>query len=218
MNEHTRKAAARFDAWADTYGQDRIAGWFTFYQAFALERLNLSPNGNFLDVGCGPGWAVRKAREQILRGKVCGIDISPKMIDKAKAQAQTASNVEFHVAPVHEIPYPDGFFRSVLCTLSFHHYHDPLNALLEIKRIMEPDGKIVLLDSARDVSLPIWIQDRWRRYLERSHVKYYTTRELKTLIERAGLHLVGKIVTIQRFMFHGKVFTGLMVAECKKLM
>ena len=216
INEHAQKAAARFDGWAATYGEDRLAPWFRFYQAFAISRLNLTEAGSFLDVGCGPGWAVREASKHIHSGKACGIDISPKMINKAIAQSEEIKNIEFRVASVDTIPYPEESFRSVLCTSSFHHYQNPLGALSEIRRVMKKEGKLVILDAARNVSLPIWLQDRWRRYFERSHVKYYTTNEMKALVERAQLHLVGDIVTSKRFMFRGKMFTGLMLLECAK--
>ncbi|NEN97530.1 MAG: hypothetical protein F6K50_18970, partial [Moorea sp. SIO3I7] len=69
---------------------------------------------------------------------------------------------------------------------------------------------------ARDVSFPIWLQDRGRRYFEKSHVKYYTTKEMKALVAEAELQLVGEITTVNKFMDHNKVFTGLMLLECRK--
>jgi len=216
MNKHAQGAAARFDDWAKTYGEDRISTWFRFFQAFALSRLNISEGRGFLDVGCGTGWAVREAAKQLRDGKACGIDISQKMIDKAIAQGQTMKNIKFRVANAELIPYQDESFNSVLCTCSFHHYQNPLHALSEIKRVMKKDGRLVILDSARDVSFAIWLQDLWRRRFERSHVRYYTTKELKALVEQSQLSLVEKIVTIKRFMFQRKVFTGMILLECMK--
>ncbi|NEQ63069.1 MAG: class I SAM-dependent methyltransferase, partial [Moorea sp. SIO4A1] len=167
---------------------------------------------------CGTGWAVREAAKQLKSGKACGIDISPKMIENALAQTRNGLNqtIEFQVANSEEIPYQDQAFSSIICTFSIHHYQNPVRALSEMKRVLKDDGSIVILDSARDVSFPIWLQDRGRRYFEKSHVKYYTTKEMKALVAEAELQLVGEITTVNKFMDHNKVFTGLMLLECRK--
>ncbi|NEO42225.1 MAG: class I SAM-dependent methyltransferase [Moorea sp. SIOASIH] len=218
MNSHSEQAAARFDEWANSYSEDRISSWFTYYQSMAMSKLKLPERDSFLDVGCGTGWAVREAAKQLKSGKACGIDISPKMIENALAQTRNGLNqtIEFQVANSEEIPYKDQSFSSIICTFSIHHYQNPVRALSEMKRVLKDDGSIVILDSARDVSFPIWLQDRGRRYFEKSHVKYYTTKEMKALVAEAELQLVGEITTVNKFMDHNKVFTGLMLLECRK--
>ena len=216
MERHDQLAADRFDDWSKTYGEDRISSWFRFYQSLAMSKLEIAEGEGFLDVGCGTGWAVREAAKRLRSGKACGIDISPKMIEKASAQTSKLSNIEFRVATAEAIPYPDECLSSILCTSSFHHYQNPLRALSEMKRVMKQGGKLVILDSARDISFPIWLQDRFRRYFERSHVQYYTTNEMKALVRQAQLRLVGEIITIKKFMDHKKIFTGLMLIQCGK--
>ncbi len=218
MKTHSQQAANRFDQWADSYSEDRISSWFTFYQSMAMSKLNLTEGHGFLDVGCGTGWAVRKAAKQLKFGKSCGIDISSKMIENALAQTPNTENqnIEFQVANSEAIPYPDESFSSIICTFSIHHYQNPVRALLEMKRVLKQDGSIVILDSARDVSFAIWLQDRGRRYFEESHVKYYTTKEMEALVTEAQLKIFGDITTINKFMDHNKVFTGLMLLECRK--
>lgn len=190
--------------------------WFRCYQTLALSKLDLDDGPGFLEVGCGPGWAVREAAKRLQSGCCAGIDISPKMIEKAQAQSQDGENVEFHVANAESIPYPDMTFHSILCTNSFHHYKTPLKALGEIRRVLRREGTFVLLDSARDVSLAIWLQDRLRRYLEPSHMRYYTTTEIQDLLSTAHWELKSPIHTIKNFNDQGKTFTGLMLMQCGK--
>lgn len=215
---HSEKAAARFDQWADSYSEGRISSWFTHYQSEAISRLDLPERCGFLDVGCGTGWAVRKASKLLKSGKACGIDISPGMIENAIAQSRQIYNIniEYRVANSEAIPYEDESFGAIICTFSIHHYQNPLVALQEMKRVLKPDGKIVVLDAARDVSLAIWLQDRGRRYFEKSHVKYYTTGEMAESIRAAGLKIVGDIAKVNKFMSFNKLFTGLMIVECEK--
>ena len=216
MRNHAQLAMSRFDDWAHTYGEERTSGWFQYYQSLAMSHLDLEKGWGFLDIGCATGWAVSEAAKLLSNGKACGIDISPKMIEKARNYIGGNENIDLRVANVERIPYPDESFSCVLCTCSFHHYSNPDRALSEMKRVMRKDGNLVILDGARDISVPIWIQDRWRRYFERSHVKYYTTRELAELVSRAGLRIVGNVTTIKRFLDHRKLFTGLQLVKCTK--
>jgi SAM-dependent methyltransferase len=213
---HAKQAADRFDDWAESYGDDRISGWFQHYQQAALDKFAFTGSERFLDVGCGTGWAVRQAATSLPNGSAHGIDISPAMVKKATGLSQAIRNCEFSEANSESIPHEDKYFDSILCTFSFHHYQDPIAALSEFKRVLKDDGMLVIVDSARDVSFAIWLQDRGRRYLERSHVKYYTVKELKSLVEKSGFAIKEDIHTESGFMRFGKAFTGLMFQVCRK--
>ncbi len=215
--EHARKAADRFDQWAENYGEDRISGWFQHYQQLALDKFGFRGNERFMDAGCGTGWAVRQAAKNLPDGEAFGIDISPLMVKKAASLSYTEKNCQFSRANTESIPYEANHFDSILCTFSFHHYRDPQAALAEFRRVLKKDGTLVIVDSARDVSLAIWMQDRWRRYLERSHVRYYTVDELTHLLDKSGFGFKDEI-TIEKGMFKfGKLFTGLMIIVCQQI-
>lgn len=213
---HEIQAADRFDEWAIKYGEDRISPWFLNNQKLAISRLNISNDGNFLDVGCGTGSALRFASPLIKKYKACGIDISSKMVEKARLLSQTNNNIEIVVGSAEQIPYPTSYFKYLICTCSFHHYQSPNNALKEIKRVMSSDGKLILIDSGRDVFLPIWLQDQFRQLFEKSHVRYYSTKEMFHLVTNAGLSFACKMETIKKILLHKKVFTGLFVCEIIK--
>jgi ubiquinone/menaquinone biosynthesis C-methylase UbiE len=210
-NNHVQQAADRFDNWSNTYGEDRISGWFQHYQQTALDRFQFTGAEQFLDVGCGTGWAVRCVAQSLSNGHAYGIDISPAMINKAKSLSESIENCTFSVADSESIPYPDDFFDTVLCTFSFHHYETPLNVLSEFRRVLKDNGSLIIVDSARNLSWAIWLQDRGRRYLERSHVKYYTVNELQNLLKQSDFYLKQDIYTDSGVFKFGKVFTGLMM-------
>jgi ubiquinone/menaquinone biosynthesis C-methylase UbiE len=213
-SKHAQKAADRFDQWADSYGEDRISRWFQHYQHSALDKFGFHGSERFLDVGCGTGWAVRQAAKNLPDGEAFGIDISPLMVRKASSLSHTVTNTRFSQANAESIPYDANYFDSILCTFSFHHYRDPLAALGEIRRVLNKNGTLVIVDSARNVSLAIWMQDRWRRYLERSHVRYYTVDEMKGLLEKSSFDIKSDVITENGFLKFGKIFTGLMIIVC----
>ena len=216
QGEHASLAAERFNDWADGYGEDRLSGWFQHIQTTAMSAFDFAPGGKFLDVGCGTGWAVREAAKHLGSGVGCGIDISPKMVEKARRLSGGLHNVEFLTANAERIPYSDDTFDYVLCTCSFHHYSAPDQALSEIRRVLKKNGKFILADSARDLSWYIWLQDWLRRRFERSHVKYYTTRELAELLREADLPLCRSIESIKKLLFRGKLLTALAFCESSK--
>ncbi len=213
-DKHLQRAAERFDEWAETYGEDRISGWFQHYQQTGLGRFDFEGSEHFLDVGCGTGWAARKAASMLPRGQALGIDISPAMIQRATRLAGVLDNCEFRLANAERLPRETDSIDAILCSFSFHHYPRPLAALAEFRRVLKPGGRLVLIDSARDTSLAIWMQDRWRRYLEPGHVRYYTVAEMQTLLAQSGFVTRGDIQTERGVFRFGKVFTGLMIVSC----
>lgn len=214
MNKHEAKASERFDQWADSYGDDRISAWFAHFQSKVIEMLRVDEEARVLDVGCGPGAAVRKAALRVPRGEAVGLDISPKMVAKAQSLSEGIANTSFHVGSSSNLPFERNSFDALTCTFSFHHYEQPEVFLAEALRVLKPEGQLLLLDSARDVSMAIWLQDRFRRYLERSHVRYLTTTELTALLEAARFQLLEPLLTFKGMFEHGKMFTGAMLASC----
>jgi ubiquinone/menaquinone biosynthesis C-methylase UbiE len=215
--EHQETVARRFDRWAPDYDTGRISRWFQFFQAVALAKIPTGEGFRFLDVGCGTGWAVRTMARRSKVSVSCGIDLSAQMIEKAKAASVGSdARIEFSIADVSDIPYPADHFDAVICTCSFHHHTDPMQSLSEMRRVLKSEGKLVIIDSARDVFFPIWVQDMLRRRFEKGHVRYYTTGEMAKMVRNAGLRQARELVTVKRFMMLKKVFTGLMIVECTK--
>jgi SAM-dependent methyltransferase len=87
-------------------------------------------------------------------GRVTGIDIEESQLELAKRNLAAAgvSNVEFQLASVLDLPFPNEsfdavFFHAVLC-----HVSDPLAALAEAKRVLKPGGLVAI----REPDLPGW--------------------------------------------------------------
>ena len=75
-----------------------------------LSDLKFDPAAKVLDVGCGDGRITAEIAQQVLKGKVIGIDASSSMIDLGKATypASDYKNLQFHLAKAEEFSYPDG--------------------------------------------------------------------------------------------------------------
>lgn len=108
----------------------------------------LSPGMSILDCGCGPGTITSGLAELVAPGNCTAIDIEPGMIDRAgfHARKQQINNIEFHVASVHELPFPDESFDAAFAHTLLQHVKDPVSALKEIFRVLKRGGIIGVRD------------------------------------------------------------------------
>lgn len=204
---------AYFDRWAKIYDKGRISRWFQYTQDLAISVMSLRRDSKVLDVGCGTGFAVLQLAALVPEGKSCGIDISRGMIGQAQAKIpeDLSERVEFCEGSSDQIPYPDESFDNLLCTNSFHHYPDPINALKEMQRVLRSGGRIVILENAPDLSWYTWLWDRLLRVMETGHVRYYPSRELGDLLRSSGMENV-RLCHLRNERFkYGKLFASIQI-------
>ncbi|MCL4873666.1 methyltransferase domain-containing protein [bacterium] len=129
-----------------------------------LEFAGIRPGEKILDVGCGTGVLTRMAKERGGRdGTAIGIDPAPAMIGAArKAASFEGSRAEFRVAAVEALPFPDDCFDLVLSSLMLHHLPPDLKVqgLSEVKRVLRPGGRLLLVDIDRP-EYPLWWALAW---------------------------------------------------------
>jgi SAM-dependent methyltransferase len=94
-----------------------------------------------LDVACGTGGWLAWFHEHGAR-TVAGIDLSGKAI---QACLRRLPDGEFHCGPAEVLPFPSTAFDIVTCMGSLEHFLDKPAALAEMRRVLKPDGFIVLL-------------------------------------------------------------------------
>ncbi len=218
VREHERLNREYFDRWAVNYDGGRISKWFQYTQALAISVLRPQVGSRVLDVGCGTGEAVLRLGSIVQSGKACGIDISRRMIEHAwsKVSEDLRAVVEFREGSAENIPYPDQNFDGILCTNSFHHYRNPIGALKEMQRVLNPGGQIVILENAPDLSWHAWFWDRLLRIVEKGHVRYYPSRELGDLLSMSGLEDVHLCYLKNECLKFGKLFASLQIWEGRK--
>lgn len=85
-----------------------------------------------------------------------GVDLSGRMLDYArkKSPKSMSGNINFTVANVENLPFPDDSFDTVVDTFSMCVYPDPDKALSEMKRVLKKNGRLLLLEHTRS-SVPL---------------------------------------------------------------
>lgn len=146
------------------------------------------PADTVLDVACGPG-LVAAAFARVAR-HVTGIDLTPAMIERARAHAreERLENVTFTVGDVQPLPYGSGAFSLVVSRFAFHHFPDPGAVLREMARVCTPDGRVVVADAAVSPDpARAAAYNRMEKLRDPSHARALSLAELAGLFERAGL-------------------------------
>jgi ubiquinone/menaquinone biosynthesis C-methylase UbiE len=103
-----------------------------------------------LDVGCGVGNLLRTTGRQWPRVELSGMDPDPKALARARRKARRAGlEVRLDCGFAQEMPYPDDSFDRVFSSLMLHHLDSTAkDALLaEVRRVLRPDGVLVLADA-----------------------------------------------------------------------
>ncbi len=112
-----------------------------------VEIAELAPDDRVLDIGCGPGAAVRGAAAVVTDGRAVGVDRSPSMIEIARKRAAEFDNVGFAVGQAEEIPFPDDSFTVAWTAHAFHHWVDTDAGLIETRRVLAPGGRLLIVES-----------------------------------------------------------------------
>ena len=98
---------------------------------------------------------------------IVGIDISPRMLAKAKARAaQYAGSLELRLMDIHALEFPDHSFDQVVTSCTFCSVPDPVAGLLALRRVLKPGGGLYMFEHTGshvfpfslmlDVMTPLW--------------------------------------------------------------
>ncbi len=101
----------------------------------------IGPDDRFLDVGCGPGAALARAAHA--GADVAGVDPSPAMVARA---ARRVPGARVAVGSAEAVPFQDNAFTVAINVSSFHHWADREAGLREMRRVLEPGGRLHIVE------------------------------------------------------------------------
>ena len=149
----------------------------------------LRPGQTLLDVGCGPGSITADLAVLVMPGQVVGIDNVAEVLQGARSLAaeRKLTNVRFEEASIYELPYGDASFDVVHAHQVLQHLGDPVGALVEMRRVLCPDGLV----AARDSDYGTMVHDPQEPLMDRWLELYHQVTRLNGAEADAGRRLQG---------------------------
>ena len=129
---------------------------------FPTSHANLAPGETVLDLGSGAGVDVFKAARAVgPEGRVIGVDMTPEMITRARANANRAGheNVEFRLGDIEFLPIPDHSIDVVLSNCVINLVSDKQRAFSEIHRVLRSGGRFVISDIVTVGDIPVDVRE-----------------------------------------------------------
>ncbi len=105
---------------------------------------SVSDADSVVDIGCGPGSAVREAARRGAR--VTGIDPAPVMLRIARAVTRNRAGITWAEGTAEDLPLPDGSATVAWSLATVHHWQDVGNGLAEAHRVLAPGGRFLAIE------------------------------------------------------------------------
>lgn len=122
-------------------------------------------NFSMLDIGCGNGALLNALADHLMMGR--GVDESAGIIERAKLKNKDHAHLSFQKIDGPVLPFEDNTFDVVTSLMSFRYLDwDPL--LAEIKRVVKPGGKFLIIDM---VTVPVGISEYPRLLKDKMRTK-----------------------------------------------
>jgi ubiquinone/menaquinone biosynthesis C-methylase UbiE len=139
--------------------EGRVAKWYAKNTRKDLDEFkalakrmsaDLGAGASVLEVAPGPGYfSIELAK--LGSYQVTGLDISKTFVELARTNArQDNVKVDFQQGNASQMPFQDGSFDLIVCRAAFKNFSEPVAALQQMRRVLRPGGKALIIDLRRD--------------------------------------------------------------------
>ncbi len=210
--ERAPKVRAMFSRIARRYDALNDVMSFGLHRLWKRDTVRLALAGRtgparVLDLCCGTGDLAFLAGAAAAAGsRIVGLDFTLPMLGIARARRPSGGGAAFAQGDAMRLPFPDASFDAVTIGYGLRNVEDPLGCLREVRRVLAPGGRVVVLDFGKPESpfaralygaflktaMPAvgWLfhgdADTYV-YIPESLARYPAQRGVKDLMEQAGL-------------------------------
>jgi precorrin-6B methylase 2 len=121
-----------------------------------MAALQIRRGATVADIGSGTGYFTWRLAEQVgPQGKVYAVDVQQSMLDltRAAVQERKLSNVEYVLATDRSARLPERSLDLVFIAYAYHEFGDPGAMMASIRRALEPGGRVVILEYAKESNI-----------------------------------------------------------------
>ena len=152
--------------------------------AWGLEFLQLSPDANVLDCGCGGGANMKRLLKKCPQGIVKGIDYSPVSVEKSKKVNKTAiaeGRCAVFQGSVEHMNFTDASFDVVTAFETVYFWPDLPQCFREVYRVLKPGGTFLICNESNGDTDK---DEKWTEII--GGMTIYRDVELKAVMQEAG--------------------------------
>ncbi|HVV89126.1 MAG TPA: class I SAM-dependent methyltransferase [Solirubrobacterales bacterium] len=186
-DSHTTSIRDEFAHQADSFARSPTMSLAETLGA-VVDLVPADPEARWVEIACGPGLIAREMAPRV--GSVLGLDLTPAMVEKARAEAAAAgvANVGFELGDATALELADDSVDGAITRFSLHHIPAPVRVLEEMRRVVRSGGWVVVSDFVTDDDgeAAAW-QEQIERLRDPSHWALLTPSRIAALGERVGL-------------------------------
>jgi ubiquinone/menaquinone biosynthesis C-methylase UbiE len=184
-----------YDRFAPVYDLMEVAVEHLAFQGWRRQLWAQVEGGRVLEVGVGTG---KNAPHYPQRVRVTAVDLSPRMMERARRRVRhrvphraqrPGIEVDLSLMDTQWLAFPDGAFDTAVATFVFCSVRDPVLGLREIARVVNPGGRVVLLEHVR-VNRPVIgrLMDLFDPLVARMSGEHFTRPTVEN-VQKAGLEI-----------------------------
>ena len=168
----------------------------TMANSLGYGQARLEAGMTVLDLGCGIGTITADIAQRVAPGRVIAVDIDAGILERARRRAteRGLDNVDYQVMDAYGLDLPDASVDFAHAHQVLQHLHDPVAALIELKRVTRSGGTIAVRDGdyaafswyPASAGLDLW-RDAYRRLARANGGEPDAGRHLLAWAHRAGL-------------------------------
>ena len=149
---------------------------------WVISLLDLQAEQVVLELGFGPGKALQAAERLVPRGRVCGVDMSPTMIEQASRLNRAAirsGRMDLRLGEASRLSFPDLTFDRIFCVNVIYFWAKPEIEIAEIFRVAKRGARVAIYIGDRDQMATVSMT-------RTGLFKLYTPEEVQRLLEAQG--------------------------------
>jgi ubiquinone/menaquinone biosynthesis C-methylase UbiE len=176
--EETERVRRLWDKMASQYDR-QMRVWERLLFSGGREWVCSQAKGEVLEIAIGTGRNLRYYPNDV---RITGVDVSPAMLEIARARAEEVGReADLRVGDGQDLGFADASFDTVVSTLSLCSIPDDAKAVAEVRRVLRPGGRFLLLEH---VASPYRVVRAAQRVLDWFTVRFAGDHHLRKPLER----------------------------------
>lgn len=182
---------------------DELPLWSAPFGLKLLDTIELKPNINALDIGCGLGFPLIEVSQRLgASSKIYGIDPWKTAIDRINLKIKTydIKNVEAIEGVAETLPFENNFFDLIVSNNGINNVEDIKLSLAECYRVSKPNAQLTITMNLEDSMIEFYdvfestlikngLKDEVKKMKDQIYSKRKPLEEIKTLLSNSGFEI-----------------------------